>query len=1099
MDWEVSRPREMGNWQRRRQLGEEPIYCAAYDEQEEILCAGSALQLDASARTTQRLRYEDHGLRFLKGQRPRLLSASLRGPFSKESGWQNPWLPKSPPPITEPDTITNLPPRTEEKPETGVQDTAAMEETTMCHLPSPDSYRDLQLSESAHLDSERLSRINQWRSSISTHSLQREGFWASEGGSSELFDANSNAKRPAGHHWLKSRNSKRRKSHLDGSGSPTPALSVESAPLSTSKGGRNRNEQKNDHISQARNMNNSLEIATPSSMAEKTTSRRMRSVPFLEESTETSEDERLSINTPVQPNATRDVSAGFNHLLIPTGEDTSSQETGITPKLGTVSPASLSGLIQNNNQVTTVKMDCRSAAPRRDEHARCNDQMLDNHKHSIGEMEVENEMSEDSDDDTDPSFANCSDESFRFRVRPVRHNALSPDGNIFVANENRLSRPTQAEESNMVQPQAALAEVDFTKMTAPRDEHVSDSLVREQHRLPKPGPEGSVLDAASCRPQMTSIPTETPRETSTSLEQTEPFLLVSKKVDMGQAVSFREINKSNDDGTVVSFNNGAALPIASFDGANDMIEQHESPTQEHTPRRHASAQLLGRDRGSALDSEIVDANSGIALTTNDGLLRVEEDDKPWSDCAANLVLKDMTPSPISITHLANQTVSVSQIDTPTRQALADTRDITEQLEHDSDARNLYSQIESDRTAISTSPTPHENGATEVFDAPSIKLERTIEDVEHLPHTIVLESAEAESNSYSEVGREQVKSEPLEENHWVPASRAISLLTSPVSLNQDSWVRPSQQSPWIGTAVPPVGECTSISSLAIDPQDVDCNVVRAQESEISANIATRSATKTPAKTVRTESTPDPDLSIKTFATFNTPSPKNKRGVPHLRFSGRRLPSTPSLKSATRENPWIGARSNSNRRVSFAPLPDDRTETDLEDNPRHRAVKESSPPPQSSTEADYEDLGGRFRQHFDVVRRRTAGEPPARLPLHLPTRAHDQTPSSPEVSAMAEAFRAADAQHFANNVHRSVLAREIDAVEIANDDTQTPWRAESQGADDVAAVLQNLDDFLNPRWDVEAEMDKVTVAQGVENQRAKHSLEARILETSVWDFE
>ncbi|KAH7021150.1 uncharacterized protein B0I36DRAFT_333863 [Microdochium trichocladiopsis] len=82
---------------RLRELVDEPLYCAVppMTNPDEPNSYDSDEELDSSARLAKRLRYEAAGRRFLSGQRPRLLSASLRGPFDAKSGWRNPWLSKS--------------------------------------------------------------------------------------------------------------------------------------------------------------------------------------------------------------------------------------------------------------------------------------------------------------------------------------------------------------------------------------------------------------------------------------------------------------------------------------------------------------------------------------------------------------------------------------------------------------------------------------------------------------------------------------------------------------------------------------------------------------------------------------------------------------------------------------------------------------------------------------------------------------------------------------------------------------------------------------------------------------------------------------------
>lgn len=73
---------------------DEPIYCEPPHNPDEVLYHGSDDEAYNSP-TERRLRFETQAGRFLEGKPVFLLSASLRGPFDRESGWVNPWRSKS--------------------------------------------------------------------------------------------------------------------------------------------------------------------------------------------------------------------------------------------------------------------------------------------------------------------------------------------------------------------------------------------------------------------------------------------------------------------------------------------------------------------------------------------------------------------------------------------------------------------------------------------------------------------------------------------------------------------------------------------------------------------------------------------------------------------------------------------------------------------------------------------------------------------------------------------------------------------------------------------------------------------------------------------
>ncbi|KAF8864793.1 hypothetical protein BDZ45DRAFT_493652 [Acephala macrosclerotiorum] len=70
---------------------DEPYYHTLVCKPEDIICPGSDEEETAEETRRKRLRYEVQARRYMRGHRPVLLTASLRGPFSKESGWVNPW------------------------------------------------------------------------------------------------------------------------------------------------------------------------------------------------------------------------------------------------------------------------------------------------------------------------------------------------------------------------------------------------------------------------------------------------------------------------------------------------------------------------------------------------------------------------------------------------------------------------------------------------------------------------------------------------------------------------------------------------------------------------------------------------------------------------------------------------------------------------------------------------------------------------------------------------------------------------------------------------------------------------------------------------
>ncbi|KFY22205.1 hypothetical protein V493_06774 [Pseudogymnoascus sp. VKM F-4281 (FW-2241)] len=73
-------------------LGDELALC--FDD--EVICEGSDAEDSPLAKAERQKRREAIELRYLAGHAPLIMSAQLRGPFDKNSGWVNPWRSKRP-------------------------------------------------------------------------------------------------------------------------------------------------------------------------------------------------------------------------------------------------------------------------------------------------------------------------------------------------------------------------------------------------------------------------------------------------------------------------------------------------------------------------------------------------------------------------------------------------------------------------------------------------------------------------------------------------------------------------------------------------------------------------------------------------------------------------------------------------------------------------------------------------------------------------------------------------------------------------------------------------------------------------------------------
>ncbi|KAF5637516.1 protamine p1 [Fusarium sp. NRRL 25303] len=162
----------------------------------------------------------------------------------------------------------------------------------------------------------------------------------------------------------------------------------------------------------------------------------------------------------------------------------------------------------------------------------------------------------------------------------------------------------------------------------------------------------------------------------------------------------------------------------------------------------------------------------------------------------------------------------------------------------------------------------------------------------------------------------------------------------------------------------------------------------------------------AATTVIESTPEPQFSVKSFASFRSTSPghssrRSKRAV--WRGSGSRMPSTQGILASAAKNPWVVR--SSERRVSFAPLPHETegySSNPTTPCPSTSKGRQGSPPPDTPMSELPTSGGDKFHKHFDTVVRGPIVRHKQRL---LPSESQ-RTVGSPMPDAMAEAFLSAD---------------------------------------------------------------------------------------------
>ncbi|ETS79428.1 hypothetical protein PFICI_09281 [Pestalotiopsis fici W106-1] len=1159
----------------RKDLGEEPIYCAAYDDGEEILYHRSEHHRTQSERVAQRLRYEEHALRFLRGQRPRLISAALRGPFDQASGWRNPWLPARQSSNVQANATNHTRKRystkstnalakaaiqTHPKNVGGLTNTAPdMQDSMQCHLPSPQSHRELELVENAHFDSSASARIRDWARNVQRDTLERDDFWAPDVGTDDASDGSSNAKRPAKKDWLKSKLNKRRRTENVSFASvstptPTPAAPAASElPIFT---GLAPDHQSNNRT----NANQSFEQTTPSSIAKQQPEESPEEVVSMTASHKSSASR-------VRPRKKVAVKA---HALRRSSRRQSKQPS--------------KNLDDAINQPACQPMECQDASgmgmnsaaqPQAAPPGQGKEDMISEQENPHGAASPRQLL-----EHGDTSFESHQDQSFRYRAKSTK---LPP---IQITQSNLVSQQSQITQTGTPdsdeQHEANLDENsvtgchDFDVVDYPMyDQSATDMLVDftlqddtevAQDFIPTEPTETLTED---CRPEAHSIEKRLCEETST-LDN-----LVSE-----------EGEQDLDHHQQASHENPVDQP--GLDQAMLFLGVENQPTPLHISIFRAL------EAGSALVANAVEVDTGRTLPLVDAPARPElpkyslpvagiaegnEQTHPAEDGEAVLVAdQEETSGPGGVE-------SKSPIECQNPEPCD--RDESSTPHGDGDGCSvggpveiMQEQNEGSEASIEVSedeenqeiPVPISKAEwvrKESVDDPSDPIQNTPPLLE-TTHTLADANVTTAGNEEGELQSDQVtlqspwvsegaqvKIEPMAEEAWVSSSRPISIASSPIEVVPQLAVPLSQQQPWTSLETEPPYSAglqaseslqqvvlqeplrLSLQSLPEKQSLWACcdhqSAYADQQARLSVSqslqdrrpptqaprfnseplapvppmsllphleqIGSLTQPATPVHMAQRQTTPEPILSIKSFATFNTPSPKYDRNSRNHRVSGEGLPSTQFLTDATGANPWTSSarsslrsivRPRSHLRVSFAPLPhesDDTGDSVLASNVR----KAASPPPQFRREADDEDVGANFQKHFDATSRRSSNgtkilQPRAATRL-LPSESQ-QIPMSPGIGLMAQAFREADeGQGIKSSPGPFIAVDESCQIPDTENHTQeqSPWRAESQsqGVDDVAAVLQNLDDFLNPRWDAEVDVNKTRVADGEENFRLEQS--------------
>ncbi|RWA12181.1 hypothetical protein EKO27_g2937 [Xylaria grammica] len=1028
-------PRETDAWQQTC-LGNESLYCPEPSPlgPDDIIYRGSDDEIDDATKIAKILRYEKHGRRFLQGEALYLLSASLRGPFNKASGWQNPWLPKlpsqqaqylrnaSPPPPGassaarhERDMPVGRIPNVEDDTIQGADD--SME----CHLPSPQSHEDLQFSHSP-LRFERLSRIESWAENAHEGILEKDNFWAPGHGSID-HNVGSTGKRPVGRDWLKRRPAKRQRPNASQSTEATSTPTPLSTAQPRAKGSRNSAIGK-------KSASRSFEMTTPSS-------------------------------SPGQGSGESPGSA--EHQPLDSYEEDTQPVTSTVPLRdgrGPIEPHAISKQEESQREDGGVEGG-QEVEQKPDETKASKIMYQGQHQRQTPHSEKEPEEIR--------GFQNYADESFCYRARQFKQamplatsNAkapTSPKHNYAVALSSSMDN--REHNSDTISNHSIASDVEHVETL---DEHSGSAVVYDgpdQHTVSVLGPDHRLVQFHETMSRGYDI-------TDTSVDTT-CALGVNTRGPLSDITSNECTSRLNICNR---------LP-------QTVLEAKEAASTSPNPFFDEGETLIGDSVGmeKPRDAELIQENLGHYSSEVSFLLQ-------------QYAISATTMANASQQSQCGEATSSNNTHDPTSSILTTT----------SQQEAVELQPTADKPIMQSSPEEVANlvPGTEVTVGQDEDIRQVMSGGQPIP-------PEQQSpwpslctgNESAQPTKDSIK--PVDNELGEIATRPIKmLLDSPVPMYSSPAIRPSQQSPWTRVAesmntvglegavstesavamsievseifqsppLPEVQEHTWLaSSLAAPPVSSNRSQVSSAHQSPKTNIASKEDSMaaiekfphTPVPRVPRQSTPDGGVSIRSFSNFNFSSPQGPLFPPSS--SVRRSILSHKNHSSTRTS------TRSTRRVLFAPLPHEQDDNSSQFPTKLRAV---SPPPPALVNLEEENVDGKYRNHFNVMNNRinVHGTTALRYHQRLLASSSQQKPESPLVGAMAEAFREADAQqldHTGNNVIQGIEVDEGESVEETEDKPQSPWQHDSQGTDDVAAVMGNLNQFLDV-WDVETEIDR-----------------------------
>lgn len=1055
---------------------EDTIYCEATCAPEDVFYEGSDDE-DYDDPTSRRLRYEAAGQRFLDGSTPLLLTATLKGPFDRSSGWTNPWRSKHRTAGTTLGTRTSP-----EKPsrQSKHQRNVSIPETIQvgpqdsmeCHLPSPESLKQAPVADiHPYLEEEELAMVQNWRTAVQP--VAKDGFWAV----TPTGNRSERKRKARGSEWLRKLVSKRRRTEL-----------MESGSIDTPIPRRAGFHEEDSGIHLGLNTSfSSVPDRLPSSATASTRFLRRHDGANFEGTNAGSDDELLdTVNVSFSSAPSRLQSPGKrfspNRNRKRAAYETKESEDELSlDKAAMKAAATLSSPVsqQRFSQVLPQKSPRHTLSQR----------VLAKQSPNPPTSSLTSMMSEDFGEES-VQFETQRDESFCFRMPSKTTNTDEIDQNDVMETESWSG--LSSSDDTKVEPLSVADDCLESKVQSPRINSPSvppdsgameinkDEVSSELSSLVSEDFAGFDVDASGADAEMASDSdalkaSDTASVSDTASEPTsEARDAIAKDVANEQHL-FQDVSNEQPYEIQATEIQGQSMSQddISDDGSEEQEEESDDGTNNDVPSQVSFSQVSEHE---ASEQEILDSvPSRQVKPLQSGPLRLLKDSvKRFVPKTSWAMLSSLTgpvssPAPTTetepnesshsiVSSMASQEISTSGESLPNPIQEANTSELIERARDDT---HMEESITSTPRSQASSPMsePSERQTTFVQND-QMEVDNASQEATPLPVS--------QQSPWTEARLSQMA--------LLPANHVVQDLDTPQKIDDASTIASTPvQTPWaISAKLPGVPQDHTPSIDNSDRLSALHRLATTSSSSQMQNHSTTSVTPaiTPAIGLRA-TTPEPQFSVKSFASFMSPSPErrprnSKRAS--WRDSGSRLPSTQGILASATKNPWdVDMSQRRASRISWAPLPHETSSPTTGDampsSLEEAKVRQTSPPPPTPIAELPAHEDDRFGKHFAAVVCRTKGGQKRLLPS-----ASQRTLNSPEVHAMAETFLAVDQLR-----NPGVEGQSPDP---AGSQCQSERIQESQEPLDIVEdVIREMGGYLDT-WNVDMELDQARKASNMQ---------------------